>query len=62
MTRFVITATFCNKIDAFCNKKSAVFCTKSLPRFVIIFDAFCNKLFTNMFTAMCQIIGTDLDF
>ena len=44
---FVIFAAVCNKIDAFCNKKAA---------------AFCNKLFTNMFTTMCQIIGMDLNF
>ena len=44
---FVTPAAFCNKIDAFYNKKAA---------------AFCNKRFTNMLTAMCQILGTDLNF
>ena len=51
LTRFVIPVEFCNKTDvvfdkkvvAFCNKILLRFVIRKLPRFVIIFDAFCNK-------------------
>ena len=54
LTRFVIPVAFCNKTDVVFDKKAVAFCNKillrfvirKLPRFVIIFDAFCNNYLT----------------